>query len=738
MLFPPCVTTTRAGEVTYRTTSAQRQSRTWENPMARFLAQLEQAAFKRVFEQLTQPILEEAIASNLHPNTAAKRVIRKIITIPGFGLAANVLFSTGGELLSEHADELWPGDTRPFTKALREILKRTGPLIVGASDATADALEKLGDASVDQVVSPSTVAGTGRASMDALFFFHHEGVWRLILPARNPGGGQVVMDEWGNPVPINAEVLAAYNHEDYTKPTSRQEKGKDGKPGRTVKGPPAKKRMVIGPLSPLEAAEQNLFDLKRFPLEEAEALRKLLTPKPSWESRVSPRVDHVLSWLVDVLSFAPLNLTALERQEVEDLVQKMKARKPDPDWVNRRLGRFEDECAKFPLTGRRTYNEAAIGRMRTLFGRIRNEIDITLEGEQSNLTKARKGLQAAPDVLRQVGEILTTSTPWAVQGLLWWRNATIAAFVFLLAGILMPVAWANLWWVTMGTMLVSLAGGIIGFATTWPFPVVQKAYDWLQKYIGGTSVDSINSLGRRIASFALLVGAGILPLLIWLQFPIVVRVGIVAFGGLVPIGIVFALREAGYPDLAQKMAKRSILIANFVFGTIAVGLFALVGFMFAYTGKLMTGPSFVRWFVDGSLAQGKSAETWFSGLSASAATGVVAVVMGLVVLAALFFLPKKEKASVTVTTVKPGESVVLNFASIVLGGLAFLGVLVAVGWLGFKGLSLVGNWFEDPAPSASTAAEAPTQQDNGPWFDKAGMCADPDTTFEQRQTLKCP
>ncbi|MBI4256969.1 hypothetical protein HY626_02870 [Candidatus Uhrbacteria bacterium] len=694
--------------------------------MAQFLRQIEQAAFKRAFEQMTQPVIEEALRNNLDHNTASRRILRKILEIPGFSLASNVLFSAGGELLAEHADELWPGDTRPYTVALRQVLKRVGPLIVGASDAATDALEIVGNEAVDRVTSPTAIpTNERRGVMDRLFFFYHDGAWRLIEPLCNPEGN-FVMDEWGDPIPVNGEVLTDFNHDDYVKPTTRTEKsGKDGKSTRQVKGPPAKRRRLAGPLSALEAAQRKLFSLKRFPLEEAEEIIKLLAPKPSWESRISPDVDGVLSWLIDVLSLPSLCLNAVERQEIEDLVSKMKSQKPDPDWVNRRLGRFRTQTDLFPLDGSRVYNLAKLERMRTLLSRIRDEIDITLEGEQSLTTKARKGLQAAPDILRQVGEFLTTAAPWVVRGLVWWRNAIIMALVLLLMGILLPVG--GMPFFTLFVFLCAVAGGILGFAITWPFPFIQKVYDYLQTFISGYSVDSINALGRKIASFALCVGAGVLPLTIWLEFPVVMRTGIVAFGGLFPIGVVFALREAGYPDLAQRLVKRGLLIANIVFGSFAVALFFFVGLVYTYTGQFMTGPQFLRWAVNGSVSWVGHAGSWLAGLTMWHWLGLVAlVVFGLILLSILFGKSKEGTG---------GGDRAMTLTSILLGGGAFLAVLFLGGWLLLAGLHEIGSWFG--GSSAATTAVS-VQTDNGSWFDRAAMCADPVTTFEQRQILKCP
>lgn len=773
--------------------------------MARFLRQLEQAAFKRAFEQVTQPLIEEALRNNLDQNTAARRILRSILGIPGFNLASNVLFSAGGELLAEHADELWPGDSRPYTVAMREILKRIGPLIVGATDATTDALEIVGNEAVDRVTNPASIPPADRrGSMDGIFFFYHDGSWRLILPLRNPDGS-VLVDEWGNPVPTNPEVLADYNLDDYTKPTTRTEKtGKDGKQTRQVKGPPAKRRMVIGPVSPLEAAQRNLFSLKRFPMEEAEAIMRLLKPKPSWESRISPRVDNVLSWLIDVLSMKALKLTALERQEIEDLVQKMKTQKPEPEWVNRRLGRFKDDVARFPLHGTATYTAAQCRPIRTLLSRIRDEIDITLEGEQSLTTQARKGLDAAPGVIKQVGEILSGSAPWVMTGARWWLYTIIAALVFLILGIILPTTGIPVfapallaasalgygacgyisskgkkskkgkWYKyipVLATLLVSATlvlglgwmmsdqvwligiycaaiGGVLGFAITWPFPVIQHVLNLLRNLPGfkNLSDDGFKDLGRRIALFFLTLAGLIVPLN-WFQADPIARVmlTVVVLAG---IGRLFGFTLVNQSYLGDKEVIRALKAYNWFVTLPMVATIVLVTFLSKVkdpNGKVpdhaMTGPEFIQWVVDGSAKGAGHAGTWFSSLSGLTAwhwAGIGALVVFGLLLVSILFGKSKE--------VTGGGDRAMTLASIMLGGGAFLAVLFIGGWMILAGLQEIGSWFgDDPVPvTTSTQAQPQTQTqtqpqaDNGPWFDKQALCANPNTTFEQRQILKCP
>lgn len=642
--------------------------------------------------------------------------VETVRNIPGFRFAPHLALSLGAEYLRTKAGGIFPGDDRPIIRALRLILQHTAPALEGIGDADADVMESRIDSAVDMAKGSTTSATPQKGLLDLVRVWFVDGKAVLIIPVIS-SDGRVQMDSRGVPIPSNLSpaLMSRWLSEEFTKGKTRQVRNQNGKGSREVSVPPITRDLTdeIG----LTVALGLLGGPEGLTPDQVERLEQLLRAEPSWESRISPDVDDVLSWLIDVHSLAALNITALERQEIEDLVQKMKTQQPEPEWVNRRLGRFRKETNRFPPNGRRTYDDTQLGRIRTLRGRIRDEIDITLGGEQSLATKARKGLQAAPDILDQVGKVLSGSAPWLMKWFRWWRLAVIIAFVLLLLGILVPVARIGIPFWTLVTFICAVTGGIIGFAITWPFPLIQKVYDYLQTFIAGYSVDSINSLGRRIASFALCMGAGVLPLTIWLEFPVFVRAGIVTFGGLFPIGIMFALREAGYPDLAQRLVKRSLLIANFVFGTLAVATMVLVGGIASYTGKFMTGPQFLKGAFDRSVNGAGHVGSWFSGFTTwylatefTASTlwrlgAIIAIGLVLVLILTSLFGGSKEKGTSDRATTVLG---------MLLGVALFLGVIGGVGWGVIAGIKGIGNWFhDDPAPTAQTV-EAPASTGKKP------------------------
>lgn len=710
--------------------------------MASLLKQVEEALLRRAVEETAERAMREQSATgSTDGNAIARRfyrllyaddspIKRLIQNLPGARYAPHLALTLGAEYLHQKAETIFPGDNRPIVHSLRSILRYAAPALEGIGDAASDVMETQIDSAVNRVKSSTSAATPESGLLDLVRVWFVDGKAYPIIPIIGHDG-RVQVDSHGDPIPSNltAALMSRWLSDEFTRGKTRQVKNKDGKGTHDVSVPPTKRDLTNDEIG-LAAALELIGGSEGLTPDQLDRIERLRQPKPSWESLISPDVDRVLSWLIDVLSLEALRLTALERQEIEDLVSKMKTQKPDPDWVNRRLGRFREETDRFLPNGRRTYDAAALGRIRILLSRIRDEIDITLEGEQSLATKARKGLQAAPNILRQMRDMLKNSAPWVIWVLLLWCSAILAAFVLLLLGILLPVAKFESHGFTMFAFICAITGGIIGFAITWPFPIIQKVYDYLQTLISsGNTVDSINSLGRRIASFALCIGAGVLPLTIWFEFPVLVRAGIVAFGGLFPIGVMFALREAGYPDLARSMVKRSLLIANFVFGTLAVATMALVGFIASYTGKFMTGPQFLKWAVNGSARGAGHAGSWLAGLHWWHYLGFgVLIVFALFVVAIFFGRSKGEKG---------GGDRAMTLASILLGGGAFLAVLFIGGWMVLAGLHEIGSWFhDDPAPITTTVVTQP--QDNGSWFNKMELCRNPNTTFEQRQILKCP
>jgi hypothetical protein len=703
------------------------------------LNKLGNAAVRRAVEEIVEKYIREGLAAGEDENAITKKILHAcfgptsalatiIRAVPGGSFAPHMALSVAAEYMTEHADEILPGDNRRMTRLVRETLKYAAPALEGVGNASADVLQRIDD-SVDQTRSASTVAPKDRVGVldNPVYVWMVNGERHLIYPMYS--GKDIQADELGDPIPTNLSgaLLELWMSERFTKRGTKKIKGKDGK-DREVPVNPEKRTLSTRPLD-LGDAIVLRGGVDRLSSAEAEELRRLFAPKPSWENRISPRVDRVINWIVDTLSFPALGLTSLERQEMEDLVQKMKTKKPDPEWVNRRLGRFEIEVKRFPLNRGRVYTPDQIAQMKTLLARIRDEIDITLEGEQSGMTQIRKGLAAAPDVYHQVKQLFESSKEWVKSNLKWWYYSAIASVVLLVLGIIIPVAMFDNTFVTLVSYSLAVIGGILGFAITWPVPLVQKVYDFIGNFLPGHTPDSINSLGRRVASFALCVGAGLLPMLIWLQVPVLVRLGLVALAGLFPIGITYALREAGYPATAFGLVKRSLLLANFAFGTLGVLLLLAVGLMSTYSGHFMTGPEFVKavWGTTPGHTLGDQAVGAWGSVTGSW--------FGLIVLLGI---------GVSLTSLTLARLQILRGGTMAVGNpiakwMMWMVAIAGLIWI------LKGAMAGPPAasstpsrPATSSSVQTAPQQDNGPWFDRTALCNDPRTSYDQRKTLRCP
>ncbi|TAL50724.1 hypothetical protein EPN81_01955 [Patescibacteria group bacterium] len=724
---------------------------------------------RRVVEEIAERAIREEAASGSggNENAIAKRFFRLVFgndspvrqvinALPGGRYTPHVGLTLVAEYLRERADQLLPGDTRPVVRSLREVLRHVAPTLEGVGDAAADVLETRIDASIDAAKAPSGVAGAPKGVLDRCRIWYVDGRTVLIIPLIQNDVAKP--DAFGDPIPqgLAPDLMARWLSEEFTKQRTKQVPNPNGKGTREVPIPPTK-RQLTGEVG-LKVCMSLIGGPAGITREQFELLQKLLTPEGSWESQISPRVHVVLSWLIDVLSFVPLTLTPLQRQEIEDLVQTLRARRTDPEWVNQRLGRFEDEVKKFPLNRGRSYNDADIARIRVLVARIRDEIDVTLGGEQSVTTQVRKGLAMVPEVLTRVREVLRDSAPWLSTGAWVWLAALIAAVILLLIGILAPVggkvevdslvpvgvmfgsllsallvlgvSWRPLLATgiitgfliyasagessTAVVALCAVAGGILGFIITWPVPFLQVFMNIIRGIFpgqaSGLTEESLKSVGRRIAAFSLCVGAGILPLAVWLEFSFFFRILIVSLGGLLPIGIMFGLKETGAEGTyaAETLARKALLRVNTVFGTLVIPVVVAAGLWTVYSGSHksdkttpITGPAFMSKVVDESIAGAKAGAQatgpWFSGLEVwhyALAAGVLLVL--------LFLLFGGSKQS--------GSSDRFSALSSVLLGALFVGLLVGGGMMVLEGLDKIGSWFEDdPAP-----VSAPVQVQQSP------------------------
>jgi hypothetical protein len=534
-------------------------------------------AFKRQFEEATEPVLLQAIRDGMDANATLKRIAMATRDIPGLRIGGHALVSAGGALMAEHADSLWSGRKDSFTNGLRVAMKRLGPQLHFASDIAADALERAVGEKVDRVVSSEMMATADRdADMDYVVIVPDYFGMRPFFPVRVDEHGNPELTTQGAPRVLDREFIRFAE--------------------RWIRDNPKKKFTTGGGRGQQRKEEE-------------------IAPTAPWQFYTFQE------WLKLVESSDEIGsdqIDALRREFA-----------PDKKW---------DELLSLET-------QAVI---RALIRKaIRDALDMCLEGEQSLFTKARLVLESAPDYLAKVKQVLSGSAPWVMKGLYTWLGALALALACLVLGIVVsadgvPVmamivaglagmsvsAYVRNWWpVGIGAAVVAIlgalgffvpeamwivgvmlavSGGIIGFAFTWPIPMLETSLNVVLKRFMDMDDDWLKGLGRRIAAFALSLGCSVLPVLLYLHFPPIVRVILVAAAVLGPMAYLFIFSEVNEEERAQRMALRAVGISVWINTIPVVVLGILLGVYYAYSHELVTGPELVQWIMQKDRATGES------------------------------------------------------------------------------------------------------------------------------------
>lgn len=684
--------------------------------MASFLEQVGEAAFRRGFEEVAEPHIERMIRDQVGENETVKAILRDVNRIPGLRIGGNALAKTVGELINKYADNLWPNDRRPQTAVLRQVLKGIGPALMATADAGADALQRVGNAEIDKMISsPATAQADRKAAFDqGVFLWLDEFPGRYLIPAKNADGSIKLDPQTNLPIILDPEVMARMNLPKYTQSTTRTVGGGKGQQSRTVTDPPQRPN-IKGPYHIADAIQ--IAGLKGFSQEDAEAIKRLLTPKASYFASWGDDVWEVIRAYNATFTRrkAETGFDWLDQEESEGLVQTMLKSQPDVTLLKELVGkRFKARIGQ---------NGAHPGEMSIADCDELEQVvfDMWLGGEQPKVTKLIRRARR----VRRSGAIQGLS-PFGVMA----SVAGITSFIWMpIVGMVLVLLVSVLLFVqgvftpiTGGTVpflgsaydsksfaLWSVFGaGWLAFVVTWFFPIFQTATAWVRTLFPSLKEDWLTSLGRRIVAFGLLFCSGIEFYAVALNVAPIWRVVILASAG-VGIAVSMGLVEAGYRYMAEEMVKNAAKPAILAFGIIPLLLVFTVG-----------------------VAQGNPTHTsatwaWLSAITMWQWLGLGALAVFALFIVSLFFGKSKEGTG--------GGDRAMTFASIMLGGGAFLAVLFLGGWMVLAGLHEIGSWF---GGSASATSPVPTQVDNGPWFDRTGMCNDPATTFEQRQILKCP
>ena len=694
-----------------------------DSALRRFGVTLGVSAAKRQVEEALEPILERAIRTGMDENATLREMALATRNIPGLRVASHAAVSAAGAVLAEHADDLWPGRTDPFTKSMRVALKRLGPSLHFASDIGADALEKAVKAKADGIISPATAIPSDRkAELDqGVFLWPGEFPNRFLVPARNDDG-TIKFDAQNLPIILDPEVMTRRHQSKYTTSSTRTVSGGKGQPSRQVTDPPQRPDF-IGPFALRDAVQ--MVDMGRMDPAAAEAIQKLLAPKPGYFQSWGDDVWEVIRAYNAAFTRrkAETGYDWLDQEESEGLVQTMLKAQPDVTLLRELVGkRFK---ARIGQNGARP-GELSLEDCNELEQVV---FDMWLGGEQPVMTKLvrrarRVRRSGAIRGLSPFGVVATvagiTSPIW--MPLVGFVLVLLVSVLMFVQGVFTPVTGGTVPF--LGTAYDSKAfamgsvflAGWLAFVVTWFFPIFQTATSWVRTLFPSLKEDWLASLGRRIVAFALLFCSGIEFYAVALNVAPIWRVVVLAVAG-VGVAVAMGLAEAGYRYQAEEMVKNAAKPTIIAFGIIPLLMVFTVGV----------------W--QGNPAQASATTGWLSGLFAALhwwhyvlAFGALCIL--LLLAAMLFGGGSKEGKNIGGGTSERA----MNLASMMLGGGAFLAVLFLGGWMLLAGLHEIGSWFDGSPVSASV----PTQADNGPWFDRAAMCADPVTTFEQRQILRCP
>jgi len=686
--------------------------------MASFLEQVGEAAFRRGFEEIAEPHIERMIRYQVGVNETAKATLRDVNRIPGLRIGGNALAKTVGELINKYADNLWPNDRRPQTAVLRQVLKGIGPALMATADASADALQRVGNDEIDKMISSptNTVQAARQAAFDqGVYLWLDEFPGRFLIPAKNPDGSIMLDPQTNLPIILDPEVMARMSLPKYTQSTTRTVGGGKGQQSRTVTDPPQRPN-IRGPYHIADAIQ--IAGLKGYAPEDADKILKLLTPKASYFASWGDDVWEVIRAYNATFTRrkAETGFDWLDQEESEGLVQTMLKSQPDVALIRELVGkRFKSRIGQ---------NGAHPGELSLADCDELEQVvfDMWLGGEQPKVTKLiRRARRVRRNgAIRGLNPFGVMASVAGITSWIWMPVAGIVlcllvAVLLFVQGVFTPITGGTVPFLGMAydakvvAVWSTILSGILAFVVTWSFPVFQTATNWVRTLLPSLKEDWLNSLGRRIVAFGLVFCSGIETYAVMLNVAPMWRLAILA-AACVGIGVTMGQVEAGYRYKVEEMVDKSAKPILVVFMGIPILLALTLG-----------------------VAQGNPTHTSATWAGLSAITmwewlGLGALVVFALFLVSLFF-GKSEGTG--------GGDRAMTFASIMLGGGAFLAILFLGGWMLLAGLHEIGSWFKGGSATAAPTS-VPAQVDDGPWFDRAAMCADPVTTYQQRQVLNCP
>lgn len=618
---------------------------------------------KRWLEEKLEPVFQRGMSEQVNTNTLVGTALRHLASDEGARATAHGFFSALGAAITLYGNQLFPNLRGPQAKVVRQVLMGIAPALMLVSESAMDAIEKIGK-DVDSLVAPPGSASLGKLDGEC-FIFIHEGRRYLVLPSREEDG-TVIRGEDGDPIPTNAEVVDVYFHEVYTQTQSRTvpARGKGGR-SRTVTDPPKKRTLIP---YPVPIAIDMVMQDPEVSSAQLDRIERLMRPTGAYEDQIDDQSHAVIAALHRYIAVNPDGLTNLELAHKRELLESMGDAQPHPTKVRQYLGvPLYSQIVHDPTSPyHQTFKTADA---KTAFAAI----DASLSGEPGVATQVQKGLSSLPDVLTRLWEGLSGVSPYIETAGIVWLYVMVAAVTCLILSMTLPAQgypWFpsilliasggfsyykkvyKLAWLLGATLVgiwaaliagvpswevglwMGVAGSVIGFAFTWPGPLCQQGINLLGQVLPGLSKDGLMDLFRRIALFAMSTGA-IFAGLLWFQAPPLVRVFFLGVTFL-SMSTLFGYRSLNEIETANKIAKRSLSLLNYLGVGFALCLFTEMG-RSAYTQTpFRDGGAFLRWIIDGgavpayTYAVGPTVEPWMLGVAVMLlAATVVGVVWGM-------------------------------------------------------------------------------------------------------------
>ncbi len=524
-------------------------------------------------------IAQQSVAQGKDTNSMLKAIVRKILDeagpvmkeigrVPGLTRLTVSALPIGIAHIVERSDFI---DKRLAGKeyaAARLAIKHALPaVLIGVGKGGADVMEKLVDGEISPADHIDESERTARMDDVVLLDDSRYGLAHFLIPLRDQKTGRILLTPAGNPQVEDAFAMKVIT--DYE---------------RAHKDDPKALCRVVSLDEYIKALKStdSIDGLDEARLQRLEALLEK-TPKEK-EDLWSADVLAVQS----ALKFSSPLMDPLMRAELEKLWRS--AQNAHVRLVNHHIGEFAALIGVDAPPG-----QLSMENVQALI----DGKDLFLDADQGPVLHAMKFLKRTFAYAGGVelswhhyATALISMLGLSVPALM-WMFVTMMALSGLVTGIVL--CGSPMGTETFATALVSsMGGGLLGWFITWGCPPVQKA---LKGFVApGEDADWLNDIGRQVAAFAMVLGTGILPTLIFFEVPNVHTALFVSVSVISQIGVMYGYSRMSEHQRAKSRALKGLSAYNWLFGISSVAVLVAAAIANALTpgGAWLTGPQFIQ------------------------------------------------------------------------------------------------------------------------------------------------